>query len=240
MFQPTYPRICSTRDTLIGLTLAYPLLSKNFLRNTSVAEDQTDIENLPENIQRMVLDPAIPVLSRWHWCKSLLRSNLAMAYKRNIIDGFQLQLLEERILRMSSCMGVSSRIKSTPLAFGLGLHVRTVLIVYLMGFPHLLLSNGHGYAFASMISMLIAYSLLAVDEVSVQCEQPFGFDASDLPLEAYCNIMSKQTKTHLLNDPHAIAVKYLEESLRPVHGKQKASLRELIRMSGKLTTVRTQ
>ena len=39
------------------------------------------------------------------------------------------------------------------------------------------------------IVSLISFTLLGIEEIGIEIENPFGYDANDLPLDAICNTM---------------------------------------------------
>jgi putative membrane protein len=41
------------------------------------------------------------------------------------------------------------------------------------------------------IVALISFTLLGIEEIGIQIEDPFGHDANDLPLDNICNVMTR-------------------------------------------------
>jgi putative membrane protein len=48
------------------------------------------------------------------------------------------------------------------------------------------------------IVALISFTLLGIEEIGIQIEDPFGHDANDLPLDNICNSMMRNIEDLLL------------------------------------------
>jgi len=90
-------------------------------------------------------------------------------------------VLEGSLTSLTDIQGACERIKSTPIPYSY-----TVLIHRIVGGYCALLPFGLadtiGWA-TPLVVLCVAYSLFGLDAVGDELEQPFGFDANDLPLE---------------------------------------------------------
>ena len=75
---------------------------------------------------------------------------------------------------MSLYYGTCSRIKTTPLCFGYVIHVRTIILIYLLSCPPTLIAQGIA-SYALLLAMtVLTFAILTVDELAADCENPFG------------------------------------------------------------------
>lgn len=70
-----------------------------------------------------------------------------------------------------------------PLAYTI--HLKQSLIIYLSTLPFQIVPTA--YWATPIIVCIASFTLLGIEAVSCQIENPFGFDENDLPLEDYCD-----------------------------------------------------
>jgi len=81
-------------------------------------------------------------------------------------------------------LGGCERILRTPLPLAYSIHLKQLLMIYCLLLPFTLvkdLSWGTGVVVA-----LISFTLFGIEEIGEEIENPFGYDANDLPLDAIC------------------------------------------------------
>jgi len=49
---------------------------------------------------------------------------------------------------------------------------------------------------------LISFTLLGIEEIGLEIENPFGYDTNDLPLDAICNTIKYDIEEFLTFNPH--------------------------------------
>jgi len=106
------------------------------------------------------------------------------ARNRRLIDGHQLQALDQNVQQLIDYCGACERIRSTPLPFAYAVHLRRALLAYCFTLP-LALVQKYGWETVP-VTLLIAYVLFGIEEIGVEIEDPFGSDVNDLPLENIC------------------------------------------------------
>ena len=72
------------------------------------------------------------------------------------------------------------------------MHLRRSLVLYCCSLPFTLLSTFGPYAI--LVSALIAYVLMGIEEIGSEIEEPFGDDANDLPLDRICEGIEAQLR----------------------------------------------
>ncbi|HRE82501.1 MAG TPA: bestrophin family ion channel, partial [Opitutaceae bacterium] len=86
-------------------------------------------------------------------------------------------------------IGECERIQNTPLPFAYVVHLRRALVLYLLTLPFALVDT-FGWT-TVLYTFLISYTLLGIDEIGVEIENPFGTDHNDLPLEHICDVVRR-------------------------------------------------
>jgi len=91
------------------------------------------------------------------------------------------------ILKLSQFTGDCSRIRYTQVPYGYFLHIRCLLVLYLMFLP-LMLVGIPGIQWEAIIIylVLISYSYAGLESMATEILNPFDRDESDHPLDLYC------------------------------------------------------
>ncbi|KAI8321430.1 UPF0187-domain-containing protein [Martensiomyces pterosporus] len=85
---------------------------------------------------------------------------------------------------MSTSLGGCERILSTPIPLAYRIHLTHTLYLYLLVLPWAL--GSMDVAKTAIIQFMISFMLIGIDSISREIQNPFGYDANDLPLDAYC------------------------------------------------------
>jgi putative membrane protein len=89
--------------------------------------------------------------------------------------------LNELIAQQAAC----ERIRNTPMPFAHAVHIRQLLLIYVLTLP-LLLAPRMGWGSVPAV-IIIAFALIGIEEAGVEIEDPFGTDPNDLPLDDICD-----------------------------------------------------
>ena len=93
--------------------------------------------------------------------------------------------IDQSIKELVDCLGGCERIRNTPLPFAYVVHLRRALVLYCFSLPFALVET-YGWATVADV-FLVAYVFFGIEEIGVEIEGPFGYDANDLPLEEICS-----------------------------------------------------
>jgi putative membrane protein len=92
--------------------------------------------------------------------------------------------LDGRVNELLEAQGHCERILHTPMPFAYAVHIKQMLMLYLMSLP-LLLVPKMGIP-ALFVIPAIGFGLIGVEEAGIEIEDPFGDDPNDLPLDDLC------------------------------------------------------
>ncbi len=113
-------------------------------------------------------------------------------YKRNIITGDQLFLIDKELKEFSDILGACERIKNTPIPYNYSMYIKQFIFVYLITLPMAFVTTS-GYLTIPIV-MLVTFVLLSVELIAEEIEDPFGRDINDLPTDDLANKISENVK----------------------------------------------
>ncbi|KAI8907018.1 Bestrophin/UPF0187, partial [Powellomyces hirtus] len=114
------------------------------------------------------------------------------------IDVSQLGCMNNALNTMVDCFTGFERIRGTPLPFAYGIHLKQTLMLYLLSLPFQLLKKSEWSTIP--VQFLAAFTLLGLEAIGGEIENPFGFDANDLPIDNIC-AMIHQEITGIMDRP---------------------------------------
>ncbi len=79
------------------------------------------------------------------------------------------------------------RIASTPLPKAYSIHLKHLLLIYCLSVPFTFVEELNWLTVPAV--GVITFSLLGIEEIGLEIENPFGNDPNDLPLEKFCYIL---------------------------------------------------
>ena len=91
-------------------------------------------------------------------------------------------------------LGVVNEFMRTPLPFAYVVHLRRALIFYCITLPFALVETFAWPWAAVVATFFLAYVYFGIEEIGVEIENPFGSDDNDLPLEAICESIHRNTQ----------------------------------------------
>lgn len=102
-------------------------------------------------------------------------------YVQKKISGDQLIVLNSEVQSFTDICGACERIKNTPIPYSYSAFIKKFIFFYVMTLPF-------GYVFslgyyAVPVVIFIFYVLASLELIAEEIEDPFGFDANDLPIE---------------------------------------------------------
>lgn len=113
-----------------------------------------------------------------------LMSRLA-DFCKNLVDTqkitpFELITIENGLKTMGDLVGGCERIKNTPIPLAYTLHLRRIILLYVMTLP---LGLVHDYQWWTIPVTLITFYIMAgIEYIGEEIEEPFGRDENDLPV----------------------------------------------------------
>ncbi|MFH6768215.1 bestrophin family ion channel [Gaetbulibacter aquiaggeris] len=138
----------------------------------------TDVET------SLVLYEGIDLDHHKHWpnqVATMIFQKINDLHEQKKITGDQLIILNNEIQSFTDICGACERIKNTPIPYSYSAFIKKFIFFYVMTLPF-------GYVFslgyyAIPVVVFIFYVLTSLELIAEEIEEPFGFDANDLPIE---------------------------------------------------------
>ena len=166
------------RDNLTRWVAVFPHVVRHSLRGEPPSAELANLIGL-DNAKQLAAVNHMPSFVAWR-IGELLRE----ATKRFEMDGFAfIQIDRERALLIDH-IGACERILVTPLPRIYSITIRRFILLFLLMLPIALLHQIDAGWFIPIITMLVAYPLLSLDQIGVELENPFSPSSlSHLPLD---------------------------------------------------------
>ncbi|KAJ3058483.1 hypothetical protein HK102_010482 [Quaeritorhiza haematococci] len=82
------------------------------------------------------------------------------------------------------------RIFTTPIPVAYSLHLKHTVVLYLLSLPFQLVKDLNWWVIPIMT--IASFTLMGVETIGAEIENPFGNDANDLPIESYCRQIKRE------------------------------------------------
>lgn len=110
-----------------------------------------------------------------------ITSKLSKHAQQGRLTQQQLQLADGNITALMDNIGGCERIVRTPVPFAYAQHIKLFSTVFCMTAPFAM-SKALGW-YTPIAAALLCFALMGIDEIGVEIEDPFGYDANDLPVD---------------------------------------------------------
>jgi ion channel-forming bestrophin family protein len=172
------PRDPSWRRAVVRATAAFPHAARRALR---AERDAPEVSALLEEARVEVSNAEHLPSAIAHHIASLLHQ----ARASGDLDALAFHGLERERAALIDHVGACERILRTPLPLVHKVKLRRFIMLYLLAIPFVI--AGTGLLATVGITMLVAYPLLAIDQMAQELESPFSsVSLSHLPLERIC------------------------------------------------------
>jgi len=135
------------------------------------------------------------------WVNRAMREKLQDIRERGAMDNLELSMLNQNLDRLVDSLGGCERIKNTPIPFSYSLFIKKFIFIYVLTMP-LAFVEIFGY-YSAFISTFVFYALVSMEVLAEEIEDPFGKDENDLPTDALCETIQRNTSELLENKKSA-------------------------------------
>lgn len=145
---------------------------KNHLRNTFIAAELEPAAGFEADTNRHIPNQiSAQIIARIH-----------ELYRHRQMSGEQLLVLKEEMQAFADICGACERIRNTPIPFSYSVFIKKFIFFYVMTLPVGFVFTV-GYLVIPMV-IFIFYVLASLELIAEEIEDPFGYDANDLPTDA--------------------------------------------------------
>jgi putative membrane protein len=181
------------RDMSLDMLAAFCYSLKQHLRDKK-CEDIN--KYLPEKYRKGFEDAAHKPLFVMEKLSGLVREK----FSSGIISGEQLIVLENALSQLTDILGACERIKNTPIPIAYALHLKRILLLYSVTLPFGLIHELQWWSIPAV--MLVFYTMIGIEIIGEEIEEPFGTDRNDLPVDQITtNILLNLEQVRLSETP---------------------------------------
>jgi len=187
-----------TKVEAMRLLPAFAIATKQHLRHAPVDSQLEDLLT-PRQLQELKTVNVPPLLiALW------LNTYLQNCFEKGNLDRYQLTEMCRMLSDMVTAVGICERIQRTPIPLAYAIHLKQLLLIYCLSLPFQMVAKMGWYTVP--LTALIGFTLLGIEEIGNQIEDPFGNDPNDLPLDDLCNVMIRNIDDLIrLNEPKQYA-----------------------------------
>ncbi len=166
------------RKRFVAWCAVFPHVAKNSLRGDPV----------PPELAKLIGASGLRELEQAQHMPNYASMKVALllreAMDRYRMDGFSFIRIDEQRAGLIDHIGACERILKTPVPKVYAIKVRQFIALFLMTLPFALLHRLETDWLIPLITMLVAYPLVALDQISIELQNPFNnLNLSPLPLD---------------------------------------------------------
>jgi putative membrane protein len=114
---------------------------------------------------------------------------LQKQHERHYLNTYQLAAMLKLLDTMVDVLGSCERILKTPIPLAYSIHLKQLILLYCLSLPFPMVNDLHWWTAA--VVGLISFAVFGIEEIGIEIENPFGYDANDLPLDTICATMQR-------------------------------------------------
>lgn len=174
------------KEATVRLVVAFAIAMKLHLRSEPLDEQ---LASLMSEIQYFKLkNTNHPTLEIAFWIRDYLQEQ----YERNCVNIYQLTSLHKLVDDLVDILGGCERILKTPLPLIYSVKLRQLLIIFCLILPLEIVSTLNWWT--GIVMAFVSLTLLSIEEIGAEMEEPFGHDPNDLPLKAICSTILRNVE----------------------------------------------
>lgn len=190
------PRDRAAEDQLrqaTGWLIGFSVATKQWLRRQPLHPE--DFEGLlkSDEVNRLARSPH-PALELAFWLDRYLQQQI-----QNGLQVYQLAEQKRLLNALVDGLGGCERIRNTPIPLAYSIHLKQLMLIYCFTMP-LQLVGSLGWRMPIVVG-IISFTLLGIEAIGHEIENPFGLDANDLPLDQFCTTLKTNLQHFLPNSP---------------------------------------
>jgi ion channel-forming bestrophin family protein len=176
----------------LRLLIAFAVAKRKHLRSEP---PDSKLASLLSDAQFSVLQKTrnMPLeIARW------LGDYLNQEYRQQRLSIYQLTAMQTLVNTLVEGVGGCERILKTPLPLAYSIHIKQLVLLYCLVMPFQFVHELNWWT--GPFTALVSFTLFGIEEIGIEIENPFGTDASDLPLEAICNTIEQNIEDFIATE----------------------------------------
>lgn len=186
----------------LRLLVAFSVATKLHLRGYTNYDELIDL--MPNLWHEKLKSMNNPPLEIAFWIGDYLQEQ----YEKGCINPYQLTAMFKLLDIMVDVLGGCERILKTPIPLAYSIHLKQLVFIYCFTLPFQVVDELRWLT--SPLVSLISFTVFGIEEIGEEIEDPFGYDANDLPLDKICQTMKINIEDLISLDP---CVRYWKTSV---------------------------
>lgn len=172
------PEERARKISVLRLVVAFAVATKLHLRGESINAELEELMSSSEYFNlKTANSPALKIAF-------LIGDYLQHQYNLKNLNPNQLSALHGLLNTMVDSFIGCDRILRTPMPLAYAIHLKQLLLLFCVLLPFQLVADV-GWLTGLTVA-LVSFTLFGIEEIGIEIENPFGYDANDLPLDAIC------------------------------------------------------
>ncbi len=189
------PQDRQAKVRVLQMTVAFAVATKLHLRHRPVDHELASL--VPPSQYQVLVHHPHPPLALAFWIGEYLHAQ----YERGCLSVYQMNDLNQLLDNLVAYLGSCERIAKTPIPLVYAIHIKQLLLVYCLTLPFEIV--GRLGPWTIVVTILVSFTLLGVEEIGVEIENPFDGDVNDLPLDILCNTLRQNLAALISLNPTA-------------------------------------
>lgn len=187
------PEDRAAKIAAMRLVIAFAVATKLHLRSGPVNHELEDLISSSEYFKiKNANHPPLEI-------SLLIGDYLRQQANRQTLNLYQLPTLQTLLNKLVDNLGGSERILRTPIPLAYAIHLNQLVLLYCLLLPFQLVAQ-LGWWTGIMVA-LVSFTLMGIEEIGLEIENPFGYDANDLPLDAICSNIRRNIEDYITINP---------------------------------------
>lgn len=170
------------KQAILRLVVAFAIATKLHLRNEPVNRELQAFVSIEQ--YKQLQSSKHPPLEVIFWLKDYLNRQ----HQQGRLNTYQLNSVVNLLNSLVDYFGGCERILKTPLPAAYSIHLKQLIFIYCLILPFQLVAE-LGWLTGPSVG-LISFTLLGIEEIGIEIENPFGRDPNDLPLDTICQTIA--------------------------------------------------
>ena len=169
---------CQEKAAYLRLVPAFFMAMKQHLRHAGVDEELKSVLS-PEQCLELQYVTNMPLkVTQW------IGGYLTKQYTQKHIDSIQFASLNRLLDQLVECLSRCERILAAPMPKAYSIHLRHLLLLYCFALPFQMVKDLQWWTI--LVVGVVAFALFGIEAIGLEIENPFGYDANDIPLDRLC------------------------------------------------------
>ncbi len=172
------------KEELVKLCVAFAYTLKEHLRDGVKWEELNFLDNA--TIEKLKSAHHVP-----NAIVTMMTDILEQLYAQKYIKAAKLRMIDSDIQALVDYLGMCERIKKTPMPIAYSLHLKRFILIYLGTLPFGLMYELNWGAIPAVA--VLAYTMVGIEIIGEEIEDPFGLDDNDLATDEICTSIHLNT-----------------------------------------------